>query len=100
MQLGMVGLGKMGANMTERLVRGGHQVVGYDRNPEAIARVVMGRALRNQQRGVPQVPVPEPPERVRAWLEGLHVEDSDLGDYDQLIAGQDDDEGGDHGEEA
>ena len=30
MQLGMVGLGRMGANMAERLVRGGHQVVGFD----------------------------------------------------------------------
>ena len=39
MQLGMVGLGKMGANMTGRLVRGGHQVVGFDRNPEAVGRV-------------------------------------------------------------
>jgi 6-phosphogluconate dehydrogenase len=35
----MVGLGKMGANMTERLVRGGHDVIGYDRNPEAVGRV-------------------------------------------------------------
>ena len=33
MQLGMVGLGRMGRNMTERLRRGGHTVVGYDRNP-------------------------------------------------------------------
>jgi len=40
MQLGMIGLGKMGANMTERLVRGGHDVVGYDLNPESIERVV------------------------------------------------------------
>jgi 6-phosphogluconate dehydrogenase len=38
MQLGMIGLGKMGANMTTRLMRGGHQVVVYDRNSEAIAR--------------------------------------------------------------
>ena len=30
MQLGMVGLGRMGANMAERLVRGGHRVVGFD----------------------------------------------------------------------
>jgi len=44
MQLGMVGLGKMGANMTERLVRGGHDVVGYDRNPEAVERVVAAGA--------------------------------------------------------
>ncbi len=40
MQLGMVGLGKMGANMTERLVKGGHEVVGYDRDPDAVKRVV------------------------------------------------------------
>jgi 6-phosphogluconate dehydrogenase len=32
-QLGLVGLGKMGGNMAERLRRAGHEVVGYDRNP-------------------------------------------------------------------
>jgi len=31
----MVGLGRMGANMTVRLARGGHEVIAYDRNPEA-----------------------------------------------------------------
>ncbi len=35
MKLGMIGLGRMGANMTERLVRGGHQLVGFDPKPEA-----------------------------------------------------------------
>ena len=40
MELGMIGLGKMGANMTERLVRGGHRVVGYDLNPESIVNIV------------------------------------------------------------
>ena len=34
MQLGMVGLGRMGANMAERLRRGDHEVIGYDRNAE------------------------------------------------------------------
>jgi 6-phosphogluconate dehydrogenase len=34
MQLGLIGLGKMGFNMRERLRRAGHEVVGYDRNPE------------------------------------------------------------------
>ena len=38
MQLGMVGLGRMGANMTTRLERGGHQVVAYDRDPAAVQR--------------------------------------------------------------
>jgi 6-phosphogluconate dehydrogenase len=40
MELGMVGLGKMGAFMVERLVRGGHRVVGYDRDAAAVARIV------------------------------------------------------------
>ena len=39
MELGMVGLGRMGANMVERLVRGGHRVVGYDRDAGAVGRV-------------------------------------------------------------
>ncbi|HEX4976772.1 MAG TPA: NADP-dependent phosphogluconate dehydrogenase, partial [Nocardioides sp.] len=34
MELGLVGLGKMGGNMRERLRRAGHTVVGYDRNPD------------------------------------------------------------------
>ena len=33
MELGLIGLGKMGGNMAERLRRGGHTVVGYDRDP-------------------------------------------------------------------
>jgi len=40
MELGMIGLGRMGANMTERLLGGGHRVVGYDPNPDAVRRVV------------------------------------------------------------
>ena len=34
MQLGLIGLGKMGGNMRERVRRAGHEVVGYDTNPE------------------------------------------------------------------
>lgn len=36
MQLGMVGLGRMGANMVRRLARGGHTCVGYDAFPKAV----------------------------------------------------------------
>ena len=38
MQLGFVGLGKMGLNMVTRLPTGGHQVVAYDRDSAATAR--------------------------------------------------------------
>jgi len=37
MQFGMIGLGRMGANMVRRLMRGGHELVAYDRSPEAVA---------------------------------------------------------------
>jgi 6-phosphogluconate dehydrogenase len=39
MQLGMIGLGRMGANMALRLMRGGHDLVVYDVNPEAVGRL-------------------------------------------------------------
>ena len=39
MQLGMVGLGRMGANMTRRLMRGGHQLVVSDLSPDAVKQL-------------------------------------------------------------
>ncbi len=45
MKIGMVGLGKMGANMTTRLSRGGHQVVVFDRSPEAVKTAAAGGAV-------------------------------------------------------
>jgi 6-phosphogluconate dehydrogenase len=39
MQLGLIGLGKMGGNMAERLRLGGHQVVGFDFSADAVARL-------------------------------------------------------------
>ena len=36
MELGMIGLGRMGGNMVQRLLQGGHRVVAYDRDPEAV----------------------------------------------------------------
>jgi 6-phosphogluconate dehydrogenase len=44
MRIGMVGLGRMGANMTARLLRGGHEVVAFDRDPAAVARAAGGGA--------------------------------------------------------
>jgi 6-phosphogluconate dehydrogenase len=38
MQLAMIGLGRMGGNMVERLMRHGHQLVVFDRSPEAVAK--------------------------------------------------------------
>jgi len=40
MQIGMIGLGRMGANMVRRLLQGGHECVVNDRNPEAVKTLV------------------------------------------------------------
>src|SRR5712692_7340978 len=45
MQLGMIGLGRMGANMVRRLLRGGHQCVAYDIHPEAVQALVKDGAV-------------------------------------------------------
>ncbi len=44
MQLGMIGLGRMGANMVRRLLRGGHQCVVFDRSPKAVKDLVQEKA--------------------------------------------------------
>src|SRR6516165_3432031 len=45
MQLGMIGLGRMGANMVRRLLRAGHECVVYDRSPQAVADLVKEKAV-------------------------------------------------------
>jgi 6-phosphogluconate dehydrogenase len=45
MQIGMIGLGRMGANMVRRLLRGGQQCVVFDRSPKAMEEVVKEKAI-------------------------------------------------------
>ena len=45
MQLGMVGLGRMGANMVRRLMKAGHECVVYDRSAEAVSDLVKEKAV-------------------------------------------------------
>jgi 6-phosphogluconate dehydrogenase len=45
MQLGMVGLGRMGANMARRLLRGGHECVVFDMSPEMVGELVREGAV-------------------------------------------------------
>jgi 6-phosphogluconate dehydrogenase len=44
-QLGMIGLGRMGANMVRRLLKGGHQCVVFDRSADAVAELVKDKAV-------------------------------------------------------
>jgi 6-phosphogluconate dehydrogenase len=45
MQLGMIGLGRMGANMVRRLLKGGHQCVVFDRSPQAVTELTQEKAV-------------------------------------------------------
>ncbi len=75
MQLGMVGLGRMGANMVRRLMRGGHACAVYDLDPDNVARLVaegakgassldeLASALAPPRAVWVMVPVGEPTER-------------------------------------
>ena len=77
----MVGLGRMGANMSTRLERGGHEVVGYDRNPEVtrvagIAELV--ERLGERPRAVwTMVPSGDPTEETIAEV-ASHLEEGDV----------------------
>src|SRR6516225_11167770 len=45
MQIGMVGLGRMGANMTRRLLKAGHQCVIFNRSPKPVEELVAEKAI-------------------------------------------------------
>jgi 6-phosphogluconate dehydrogenase len=45
MQLGMIGLGRMGANMVRRLIKGGHQCAVFDMSPKAVQELVQEKAV-------------------------------------------------------
>jgi 6-phosphogluconate dehydrogenase len=45
MQLGMIGLGRMGANMVRRLLKGGHHCVVFDRSAQAVAELEKEKAI-------------------------------------------------------
>ena len=79
----MIGLGRMGANMAERLISGGHQVVGFDFSRDAMQRLEQagGRSARNLQHLVEQLSAPR-----TVWMmvpSGKPVEETlaELGGY-------------------
>lgn len=45
MRISVIGLGRMGANISRRLMRGGHEVVGFDREPESVSQLVAEGAV-------------------------------------------------------
>ncbi len=74
MQLGIVGLGRMGGNMRERLRRGGHEVIGYRRNPKigdvgSLSELVNGLAAPRTVWLM--IPAGDPTEQMIKELKGL-----------------------------
>ena len=60
MELGMIGLGRMGANMAQRLVQGGHRVVGFDPGVQAREQAAQGgiEAVASLQELIERLPMP------------------------------------------
>ena len=80
MQLGIIGLGRMGGNMRERLRRGGHEVIGYRRNPKvgdvgSLSELVDGLAAPRTVWLM--IPAGDPTERTIQELKGL-LKEGDL----------------------
>ena len=80
MQLGIIGLGRMGGNMRERLRRGGHEVIGYRRKPEigdvgSLSELVDGLAAPRTVWLM--IPAGDPTERTIQELKGL-LKEGDL----------------------
>jgi 6-phosphogluconate dehydrogenase len=83
MQLGLIGLGKMGANMAERLRLGGHEVVGFDFSADAVAKLTkagsvgvssleeMAKKLTGRRAVWIMVPQGKPVDETLAKLEAL-----------------------------
>ncbi len=89
MQLGMIGLGRMGANMVRRLARDGHTCVVYDVNP-ALAKALEGDAATAAESLPAVVSALAPPRVVWLMLPAQHVdavitELGDLMDADDII---------------
>jgi 6-phosphogluconate dehydrogenase len=87
MRIGMVGLGRMGANMARRLSRGGHEVVAWDRSPEA-ARALEGQGPVSAPTLEALVARLEPPRAVWVMVPaGAPTEETVLRLGDRLAAG-------------
>src|SRR5262249_2065375 len=84
MELGMIGLGRMGANMTERLLRAGHRIVVYDIDSTAVQRAAVLGAI-----GSPSIEVLvgdlQPPRAIWLMVPAGEVVESTLSDLASFL---------------
>ena len=87
MQLGMIGLGRMGANMVRRLLRGGHECIAYDHAADAV-RGIAAEGARGAASLRELVTALKPPRAI--WLMvPAHVVDAVIADLKPLLGAGD-----------
>jgi 6-phosphogluconate dehydrogenase len=85
MELGMVGLGRMGGNMAQRLLKGGHSVVAYDPGPEAAAAVeALGARVANSLEEL--VSLLSPPRAVWTMVPSGHITEDTIAELGSLLS--------------
>ena len=84
----MIGLGRMGGNMTGRLVKGGHRVIAYDLNAAAVDRAVAGGAAKADSLEA-AVKLLNPPRVVWIMLPSGKIIDETLNKVATLVAPND-----------
>src|SRR6266850_481674 len=85
MQLGIVGLGRMGGNMARRLMKGGHQIVGYAEDPAGVEQLTpIFKTLAPGRGSIPRTPGRD---GVRGTAEHgyLHCGPSGAGHFTKMI---------------
>src|SRR5580692_8111401 len=88
MQIGMIGLGRMGGNITRRLIQHGHQVVVYDHDPKAIADVSRDGATGADGLDALVAKLP-PPRAVWVMLPAGTITEDVIGQLGKLLAAGD-----------
>ena len=88
MQLGMIGLGRMGGNIVRRLMQGGHNCVVYDRSPEAV-RQLRQEGARPSADLTEFVALLEKPRAVWVMLPAGAITDATVVELGQLLAAGD-----------
>ncbi|TAJ95814.1 MAG: decarboxylating 6-phosphogluconate dehydrogenase [Reyranella sp.] len=84
MQLGMIGLGRMGANLVRRLVRQGHACVVFDQNPEAVADLV-GQSITGGADLADLVAKLSPPRNVWVMLPAGEITEQTVAELGRLL---------------